>query len=429
MLLNPSVISILIVTVLLIVVLTTTYSVITLSINKPISDLKKGLVFGRDLSVAKVLLLTQFVVSIFCFSVTLVVSNQVDFIETKDLGFDRTSVIALVMPEEYPVEKVEVLKQELKGLAKVEDVSYSYYLVTGVPYIKDWYKVEIGNTMKQLQLNEVFIDHGFFKTMGIDILAGRGFDIKNVNDSKTAFIINETAAHEFGWNDPIGKRISYGYGESTEEKWEGTVVGVAEDFNTLSLHNKIEPLVMRLQYDSWPGMFLNIKVNGESNEALASIQFAFEKVLPGYMMDYKLIEEVYDNQYQEEIKALNSLQFGTWIVLLISSFGIFSLSMFMSLKRMKEFGIRKVLGATTKQIAVLHISYFLRIAIVASLIALPFSYWMTEQWLNSFAYRVEPNAMNFLVVTVILFLLIILSTAYSTLKTSRMNPVDTIKIE
>ncbi len=429
MLLDPSVISILIVSVLLIVVLTTTYSAIKLSINKPINDLKKELVFGRDLSVGKVLLLTQFVISIICIAVTLVVSKQVDFIETKDLGFDRTNVISLVMPEEYPAEKVEVLKNELKDLARVEDVSYSYYLVTGVPYLKDWYKVEIGNTMKQVQLNEVFVDHGFFKTMGIDILAGRGFDIKNSTDSKTAFIVNETAAREFGWNDPIGKRISYGYGETTEEKWEGTVVGLAEDFNTLSLHDKIEPLVMRLQYDSWPGMFLNIKVKGEPNEALTSIKSAYEKVLPGYLMDYKLIEDVYDNQYQEETKALSSLQLGTWIVLLISSFGIFSLSLFMSLKRMKEFGIRKVLGATVRQIAFLHISYFLRIAIIASLIALPVSYWLTEQWLNGFAYRIDPSPLVFLIVTVILLLLIILSAAYSALKASKMNPVDAIKIE
>jgi putative ABC transport system permease protein len=265
--------------------------------------------------------------------------------------------------------------------------------------------------------------------MGIEILAGRGFDLKNSTDSKTAFIVNETAAREFGWNDPIGKRISYGYGETTGEKWEGTVVGLVEDFNTLSLHDKIEPLVIRLQYDSWPGMFLNIKVKGESNEALASIKSAYEKVLPGYLMDYKLMEEVYDNQYKEETKALSSLQFGTWIVLLISSFGIFSLSLFMSLKRMKEFGIRKVLGATIIQIAFLHISYFLRIAIIASSFALPVSYWLTEQWLNGFAYRMGPSALIFLIVTLILLFLIILSASYSAFKASRMNPIDAIKIE
>lgn len=428
-LLDPIVILTVAITVLFIVIFSTTYSAIKLSINNPIKDLKKEIVFGKDLSIGKILLLTQFVISIICISMTLIVSGQIDFIKTKDTGFDKTNVIALAMPDEYPAEKVDVLKNELKALARVEDVSYSYYLVTGVPYLKDWYKVEIGNTMKQVQLNEIFVDHGFFNTMNIKILTGRGFDINNSSDSKTAFIVNETAAKEFGWGDPIGRQISVGYGETKGEKWEGTVVGLSEDFNTLSLHDKIEPLVIRLQYDSWPGMFLNVKVKGEFKEALSSIKSTYEKVLSGYLIDYRLVEEVYNNQYQEENKALKSLQFGTWTVLLISSFGIFSLSLFMSLKRMKEFGIRKVLGATVRQIAFLHITYFLRIAIVASVIALPISYWLTEQWLNGFAYRIKPSALIFLSVTIILLLLIILSAAYSALKASRMNPVDAIKLE
>lgn len=430
MLLNPPVIFMLAVTVLFIVIFSTTYSAVKLSINSPIKDLKKEIIFGRDLSIGKVLLLTQFVVSMICISVTLVMSYQIDFIGTKDLGFDRTNVITLIMPDEYPPEKAEVLKNELKSAVGVEEVSYSYYLVTGVPYLKDWYKIEIGGTMKQVLLNEVFVDHEFFKTMDIEILAGRGFDIKNLTDPKSAFIVNETAAREFGWDDPVGKRISYGYGETTGEKWEGTVVGLSADFNTRSLHNKIEPLVIRLPFDEFPGMSLNIKVKGEFKKSIASIKSTYEKVLPGYLMDYRSIEEIYDNQYQEENKALSALQLGTWIVLLISCFGIFSLSLFQSMKRMKEFGIRKVLGATVGQIAFLHISYFLKIAMIASVVGLPISYWLTEQWLNGFAYRIEPSVIiMFSTVVLILLLLIIISAAYSSLRACRMNPVDAIKLE
>lgn len=429
MLFNPLVIFMVAVTVLFIVIFSTAYSAIKLSINSPIKDLKKEIIFGRDLSMGKVLLLTQFVVSMICISVTLVVYYQIDFVETKDLGFDRTNIVTLIMPDEYPPEKAEVLKNELKSSVGVEEVSYSYYLVTGVPYLKDWYKVEIGGTMKQLLLNEIFIDYEFFKTMDIEILAGRGFDIKNLTDPKSAFIVNETAAREFGWDDPIGKRISFGYGETTGEKWEGTVVGLSADFNTRSLHNKIEPLVIRLPFDEFPGMSLNIKVKGEFKKSIASIKSTYEKVLPGYLMDFRSMEEIYDNQYREENKALSALQLGTWIVLLISCFGIFSLSMFQSMKRMKEFGIRKVLGATVEQIAFLHIGYFLKIAMIASFVGLPISFWLTEQWLDGFAYRIEPSIIVFSTVILILLLLVILSAAYSSLKASRMNPVDAIKLE
>lgn len=429
MLLKPEPILIVMVTILFIIILSTTYSAIKLSISNPVKDLKRETIFGGDLPFGKVLLLTQFIVSIICIAVTMVFSKQVDFLATKDLGFDRTNIITLFMPDDYPSEKSGVLKNELKALRGVSEVSYSYYLVTGVPYLRDWYKVEIENSMKQIQLNEIFVDHDFFKTMEIEILAGRDFDINNSADSKTAFIVNETAAREFGWNDPIGKRISYGFGETEGEKWEGTVVGLAKDFNTRSLHNKIEPLVIRLPFDEFPGMSLNIKIKGDFKEALGSIKSTYEKVLPGYIMDYKLVEDIYGNQYQSENKALKALQFGTWIVLLISAFGIFSLSLFLSVRRMKEFGIRKVLGAKVRQIAFLHISYFLRIAMIAVVISLPISYWLTEQWLNGFAYHVEPGVVIFLGVIVILFLLIIVSAAYSSVRASRMNPVDAIKLE
>jgi putative ABC transport system permease protein len=206
-------------------------------------------------------------------------------------------------------------------------------------------------------------------------------------------------------------------------------VGVAKDFNTRSLRETIEPLVIRLQYDDFPGMSLNLKVKGEFKETMASVKSVYERVLPGYLMDYRLVEDVYENQYLGEGKALNALLVGTCIVLVISAFGIFSLSLFISMKRMKEFGIRKVLGATIRQIAFLHIRYFLRIAIIASAIALPVSYWLTEQWLNGFAYRTESGIIVFLTVTFALIFMIILTAAYSTLKASRMNPVDAIKLE
>jgi putative ABC transport system permease protein len=198
MLLNPMAMLTIAVTVLFIVLFSATYSAIKLSMNNPTKDLKKEIIFGRDLSMGKVLLVIQFAISFFCISATLVVSRQLDFLGTKDLGFDRTNVVALIMPDEYPMEKAGVLKNELKALTGVVEVSYSYYLVTGVPYLRDWYKIESGNAMRQIQLNEIFVDHDFFNTMNIEIVAGRGFDVGNPADQKTAFIINETAAREFG---------------------------------------------------------------------------------------------------------------------------------------------------------------------------------------------------------------------------------------
>jgi putative ABC transport system permease protein len=429
MLFDPFILSTVASTILLMVLLSTMYSTAKLSINSVVRDLKKEFLFGKGFSTGKALMLIQFTISIVCISITWVVSNQIEFIQTKDLGLDRQNIVRLIMPEEYSSEKIEVLKNEIKGLAGVENASYTHYLVTGVPYLKDWYKVEMNGSMKLVQLNEIFVDHDFFRTMGIDILAGRGFDIHNPSDFRTAFIINETGAREFGWINPIGKRIAYGFDETTRQKWEGTIVGVTEDFNTRSLHERIEPLVIRLPYDSWPGSSLNIKVKAGLPETLAVIKSTYENIFPGFLFDYMLVEDIYSNQYEAENKALKTLQFGTWIILLISAVGIFSLSLFLSMKRMKEFGIRKVLGATVRQIALLHISYFLRISIVAGLAGIPLSYWLTVEWLSSFAYHVEPSIIIFLCVLLALMLLIVLSAAYSSVKASKMNPVDVIKLE
>jgi putative ABC transport system permease protein len=275
-------------------------------------------------------------------------------------------------------------------------------------------------------LNELFIDTGFLKTMDVKLLKGRNFE--NTNEFKTAYIINETAERELGWADALGKKIAVP--DEKDAIWgEGTIVGVVKDFNTRSLHKKIEPLVLRLQYDSWPGYCLNVRHHGSEKDVLASIKKVYEQVLPGFLMDYDIVSQRYDSQYQNERKAHEVLRLCTWIIVIISCLGIFSMSVFLSTKRLKEFGIRKVLGATIQQIMGLHLSQFFKTAVLANLIALPFAFWFMEEWLSGFAYKVEFTVIQTLLVGSILFSLVILSAGYSAWKTGRMNPVDVIKME
>ncbi|MEX1239517.1 MAG: FtsX-like permease family protein, partial [Cyclobacteriaceae bacterium] len=237
----------------------------------------------------------------------------------------------------------------------------------------------------------------------------------------------EAAVHEFGWKDPVGRRMNYGYEETEGEKWEGTVIGVVRDFNVYSMHRKIEPLVMRLPWSDWPGNCVHVKISGPLHETIGRIEAKYNEILPDFLIDYHLIGELYDNQYQDEQKAFTSLQFGTWIIVIISCLGIFSLSIYMSIRRMKEFGIRKVLGATVGQITLLHVGHFLRIAVIANLVALPIAYWIMNRWLSEFAYHTNINAVLFIAVTTISFLLVIISAGYASLKAGVMNPVDVIR--
>ena len=429
MLLDTNVVVLITLTVLFLAAFSTAYPAFKLSMNSPMSDLNKGVGFGNSLSISKTLLLFQFIISIICISATLIVGSQVDYIQTKDLGYDRHNLISLIMPDDYPLEKAPVLKDEVSRLTGVVSTSYSHYHMTGVPYFKGEYEVEIDNAMKQMSVSEVFVDHDFFKTMGVKIILGRSFDINNPADSHKAFIVNETAVKEFGWTDPIGKKIKVKQAQGDIEKWDGIVVGVTQDFNTRPLREKVEPVVMRLPYDSWPGYCLNVKIDRTISETLPLLKTTYEKVIQGFPIDYRIVEDMYDSQYKEEDKALTALQAGTWMVALISSIGIFSLSVYMSIRRMKEFGIRKVLGATARQITLLHVGSFMKIALFANVIALPIGYWLTKEWLAGFAYRTNFTGMIFIAVTAISFLLVIISAGYSSLRAGKMNPVDVIKIQ
>ena len=412
---------------ILLILFSTAYPAYKLSMNNPVHDLKRGHGLGGKLSINKLLLIAQFSISIFCLCATWAFSNQLRYIQTRDIGFDRHNLYELIMPDRYPLEKAPVLKNEIAKIPGVQSASFSYYHITGVPYFNDWYHVESNGTMRPVMLNEVFVDHDFFQTLDVKLLTGRTFDRNNKSELKTAYIVNETAVKEFGWIDPIGMKMSYG--QDRESEWEGTVIGVVKDFNTLSLHRKIEPLVMRLQYDSWPGYCLNIRIDHNTKETLAAIEAAYKRVLPDYLVDIQMLKDRYELQYQNENRAYVTLQASTWIILLVSSLGIFSLSIYMSIKRMKEFGIRKVLGASVQQIASLHINHFLKLALLANIISLPIAYYMLTEWLSSFAYRVELNFPLFLSVALISFLLVILSAGYSAWKAGRMNPVDVIKMD
>lgn len=427
MLLDPRLSWVIGAVVLLLVFVSAIYPAWHLSVKKPVNEMKSVGVIANN-SAGNVLLFIQFAISVICISSTLSVGEQIRFFQTKDPGYTRENTMVLYMPDRYPPEKIPVIKDELGRIQGVDAVSYSTFRIVG-GYYRDWYRVEVNGAMKQVLLNEVFFDHDFFRTMGIELVAGRSFDPNNVADAHSAFIVNEAAVREFGWENPIGKRISYGYEETEGEKWEGAIVGVVKDFNVYSMHRKIEPLVMRLPWSDWPGSCVHIKISGPIHETIARIEEKYHQILPDFLIDYHLIGELYDNQYQNERKAHASLKFGTWIIVLISCLGIFSLSVYMSIRRMKEFGIRKVLGATVHQIAFLHVSHFLKIAIVANIFSLPVSYLLMEKWLSEFAYRTELSALIFAGVTGISFLLVIVSAGYASVKAGVMNPVDVIRSE
>jgi putative ABC transport system permease protein len=282
--------------------------------------------------------------------------------------------------------------------------------------------------MKQVELHEVFSDDELFSTLEIKLLQGRTFDEDIPSDSGSAYILNESAVRELGLKEPIGKRI-YTHPEE-KGKWDGTVVGVASDINISPLYDKVKPLVMRLPWtNEYPDHFIYVRYAGDAKTVLKSIEEKYKIIMPGYPLNWFHVDDLYNRSHEKEAKAFALLQFGTLVIVLISVLGIFSMAMYMSVKRMKEFGIRKVLGASVTQISMLHINYFVRLALIACAVVLPLAFFLVGEWLTIFVYRIELSYIPFLSVALTAVIVVALSASYSAWKSGRMNPVDVIKME
>jgi putative ABC transport system permease protein len=384
---------------------------------------------GYNSSLSKVLLFAQFSISIICISCAVMVGKQISFIHNKELGFDRRNLLMLNMPWEFSVKNMTTIKQEIKQIAGVSHASNSSFFISGM-YGSDWYFVEQEGKgeMKHIELHEVFSDDELFSTLRIKFLHGRTFNANIPSDSGAAFIINESAVKALGWKDPIGKRI-YTHPEE-KGKWDGTVVGVVSDINISPLYDKVKPLVMRLPWtNEYPDPFIYVRYTGDAKSVIKSIEEKYKALMPGYPLNWFYVDELYNRSHEKESKAFASLQFSTFVIVLISVLGIFSMAMYMSVRRMKEFGIRKVLGASVTEISILHINYFVRVALIACAIALPVAFILVGEWLNTFAYQVELDYVPFLLVMLASVTVVILSASYSAWKSGRMNPVDVIKID
>ncbi|MBT1687184.1 ABC transporter permease [Dawidia soli] len=392
--------------------------------NTVVNDLKGIYARAGKMKFNDSLLLAQFVISIICIGATLTVSRQIDFIHSNDLGINRKDLLVLTMTEDFTTQKMIALKSALKSVAGVTHVSNSSFRIGG-GYWKDWYSVQVGEELRAVELYEVFSDDELFETLGMKVLQGRVFDDRHKADSGAAFVINETAARALGLTNPVGTRIL----THPEEpgKWEGTIVGVVNDINISTLHHKVQPLVMRLPWQNqYPEYFVYVRIEGDAGTIVPAIRKKYQELQPGYPLEVVSVDDFYNQEYKAENRAYASLQVGTSVILLISALGIFSLSAYLSVRKMKEFGIRKVMGASVGNIAGLHVFHILRVALAAVGIGLPVVYFLMDEWLGAFAYRIQQTIASAAVVIAITGVLVLVSAGYAALRAGMVNPVKVI---
>jgi len=377
----------------------------------------------------KILVVIQFFIAIFMIIGTIVIYGQLHFLKNKDLGFDKENVVVMEIQDSTFRSKVQTFKEELLLNTDIISATNS----TGVPGRIEWIQVmriEQEGAMEDHATILAQTDYDYIETMEMEIIAGRNFDKKMGTDALEAVIINETAAKEFGWDDnPIGKKIHYGF------ELDGTggrmlkVIGVVKDFHFRSLHNKIESVILFISEQ--PRYLLSCRINNENKKkALEHIEAKWNEFGAKRPFDYEYLDNSMDEMYAAEEKIGLIIGIATFLTIFIALLGLLGLSSYVAEQKTKEIGIRKVVGASIGNILGLLYKEFASLIIIAFVIAIPVAWWRLDIWLNnSFIYHLSLHWTSFLFAGLSAIIIGMAAISYFIIKAASNNPVDAIKYE
>jgi putative ABC transport system permease protein len=289
-----------------------------------------------------------------------------------------------------------------------------------------------GGEMIEKAVNWYGIGYDYADMMGIEFVQGRGYDRSMGTDASKAFIINESAANEFGWGkDAIGKRWQFGISiDGTPPQREGEVIGVCRDFHYASLHNKVEPIMLLLQENQLFLPLFNISTSGENTEeVLEFIDAKRSEFGDSYPFDYAFLSENLDGYYKEEIVVGRIFRYFTILTIFIAALGLLGLSAFMSQQRTREIGIRKVQGSSEIGVVFLLLKEFGKWVLFANLIAWPVAWYGLNKWLQDFQYRIDISVLFFAAALLLSLVVALLTVSWQSLRVARINPAVSLKHE
>lgn len=394
------------------------------SVIKGVQGMEKG---GRQFTVRKGIIVLQMAISTIAIIATGVIFSQMEYVSNKQLGFEKDNILVLTIPTtpNYPVDMAVTLENEFIKIPAVEKAGNSQLLIGMQPW-RDKYSVEGKGDFKERTLTEVFVDYNFIDALGIEVIDGRNFDLDRPADFDDAAIINETLAREAEWSKPLGKEIKYG------DIWNGKVIGVIKDFHVSSLHEKIEPMVIRLRWEKEARLdYLYLKINGSSDikTTLSAIEARFKQLLPNFPFDFTFLDSRYEQLYKADAYLGDVLTLASLVMVLISCLGVLSLSTLMVQKRNKEVGVRKVLGAGPRSIVWLYLRGFVTMTLIGNVIAWPIVLWIMQDWLENFEYRTSINPVFFMIAAAIGIVVVVVIVGLHSIRLSRINPVKVLKAE
>jgi putative ABC transport system permease protein len=373
------------------------------------------------------LVITQFSISIILIVATAVVYRQVYYMKNHELGFKKDHMLVVDFQyNERILNNYESVKNQLTEIAGIQSVSFASY-IPGKPNRKFPTQIQNANgEMETFQSDAYFIDTDFLNQYQVKLIAGRAFSKMFPTDSRQAMIVNESTVKKLGYGSPkdvIGKRFV-----QATHKGEGVIIGVVRDFHYHSFHDPIQPLTMRIS----PGFFtfLTLQMSSPNVKAtIAKLEQKWSTLAPGLPLSYFFVDETYDAQYKSEERFGGLFFCFTGFAIIISCLGLFGLSALRMVQSTKEIGIRKVLGASFSSLFALLSKEFVLLVFIALIIASPLAWWIMNNWLQDFAYRITISWWIFLLAGSLAIFIALMSVSFQAIKAAIANPVASLRTE
>jgi len=402
------------------------YPAVFLSSFKPIRVLKGKLdTKKKGFSFRTVLVVFQFVTSIVLIICVGVVTRQLDFMRTKSLGFEEEHVVVLPSSPAM-VRNLDTFKSRLLENPDILSISAAKRVPSGRLLDSSGASVLSGETSRPItfRIAQLRVDFDYIPTFKMELAAGRNFSREMGTDFTQAFILNETAVKRIGWESPeeaIGQGFGYG-------RRKGQIIGVVKDFHFESLHQEISPIVMFLSSTDLNQISVRISPK-DIPQTMAFLKKTWAELRPDYPFSYYFIDENFDQLYRSEENLQKIFTYFAFLSIFIGCLGLFGLASYSAERRIKEIGIRKVLGASTPGIAALLSREFTKWVLLANVIAWPVAYWAMSSWLQNFAYRAGISFGLFLLAGGVAFMIALFTVSYQAVKASLADPVEALKYE
>ena len=409
------------------------YPAFALSKFKPIEVLKGKLNAGNNIGFfRKALIVGQFVASIVMIIGTFSVGKQLNFLRTKDLGYNREHIVVVQTnkPRGEGNKLAQLFKAEIQKNSQVSGVTASLFGMAEYGWMTLGY-TDDKKVFRQFKFNAV--DADFVSMLNLKIVKGRSFLKGNPTDSNH-ILVNEALVKEYGWTDPIGQRLP--------GKYDQVIVGVVRDFHMESLHSPIRSAVLALKADSVmsqstdatmdasPRPRISVRFrSGNLQSHIASLQAAWKSVAGNESFEYQFLDDALNVAYQQEQRLGKIVQYASFLSVFIACMGLFGLATLVVARRTKEIGIRKILGADVGGIVALLSKDFIVLVVVASLIAFPVAWWALQQWLLDFSYRIKIPWPAFVGAALLTLIVALVTVSVQAIKAALTNPVKSLRTE